>query len=308
MAPLIFLAVAYLTAVLVVNRRHPRQRWPLARTGSFLLGLFLVGFATQGQVAVYDDVLFSMHMAQHLLLVMAAPPLLVYACPITLALHASRNPWHTRLKRVLRSRPVTAATSAPLVAAVYVAVIVGTHLTGFMNLVLAHPLVHDSEHVLYLVTGYLFFLPIVGSEPQRSRPSLAMRYALLFLAMPVDTFVGIALMMSPYELFPGYAHTGRTWGQSPVGDLHTGGAIMWVGGDAGMSALIVLLTVGLVRNRDAQRILGPWIEGARIRTMHEQFSGRGVTAPLPQGATVDEEAHLIAYNSYLEALHGRDSN
>jgi putative copper resistance protein D len=304
---LLVVAGAYLAAVVVVNRRHPRNRWPLARTGSFLLGLFLVAFATQGEIAVYDDVLFSMHMAQHLLLIMVAPPLLVYGRPITLALHATRNPWHTRIKRLLRSRPVGALTSAPVTTVIYVTVVVGTHLTGFMNLVLAHQVIHDGEHVLYLASGYLFFLPIVGSEPLRHRPSLGLRYALLVFTMPVDTFVGVVLMMSPREMFPGYADTGRAWGQSPLGDLHTGGAAMWIGGDAVMAALILVLTIGLIRSRDTRPILGTWIEGARAHTMHEHLTGRGVATPIRQRATVDDDDHLTAYNAYLAALHDRES-
>lgn len=304
---LLVVAGAYLAAAVVVNRRHPRNRWPIIRACSFLLGLFLVAFATQSEIAIYDDVLFSMHMAQHLLLIMVAPPLLVYGRPITLALHATRNPWHTRIKRLLRSRPVGALTSAPVATVIYVAVVVGTHLTGFMNLVLAHPLVHDGEHVLYLVSGYLFFLPIVGSEPLRHRPSLGMRYALLVFTMPVDTFVGVVLMMSPREMFPGYASTGHAWGQSPLGDLHTGGAAMWIGGDAVMAALILILTIGLVRGRDASPILGTWIEGARAHTMHEHLAGRGVAAPAGRRATVDDDDHLAAYNAYLAALKDRES-
>jgi cytochrome c oxidase assembly factor CtaG len=304
--PLILVAAVYLVAVVVVNRRHPHNRWPLVRSGSFLLGLFLVAFATQGEIAVYDDVLFSMHMAQHLLLIMVAPPLLVYGRPITLALHATRNPWHSRIKTFIRSRPVGALTSAPIATAIYVAVVVGTHLTGFMNLVLAHPLVHDSEHVLYLISGYLFFLPIVGSEPLRHRPSLGLRYALLVLTMPVDTFVGVVLMMSPRGLFPAYAETGRTWGTSPLGDLHTGGATMWIGGDGVMVALILVLTIGLIRRGDTQALLGTWVEGARTRTMHEHITRGGITAPRSRGATVDDDAHLAAYNAYLATLDGRE--
>jgi putative copper resistance protein D len=304
---LVAVAATYLVALGVVNRRHPRNHWAVARTGSFLLGLLVVAFATQGEVAVYDDVLFSMHMAQHLLLIMIAPPLLVYGRPITLALHATRNPWHTRIKRLVRSRPVSILTSPPIATAIYVAVVVGTHLTGFMNLVLAHALVHDSEHVLYLVSGYLFFLPIVGSEPLRHRPSLGLRYALLVLTMPVDTFVGVVLMMSPRELFPAYADTGRTWGTSPLGDLHTGGATMWIGGDGVMVALILVLTIGLIRSRDTRPILGSWIEGARARTMQEHLTVRGVASPAVLRGTVDDEAHLSAYNAYLEALHDREA-
>src|SRR3984957_18990854 len=103
-------------------------------------------------------------MIQHLMLLMIAPPLLVSGQPVTLLLHASRNPLHTWVKKVIRSKPVTWITWPPLAVAAYTATIVGTHLTGFMNLVTEHDAVHQSEHVLYLVVGYLYFLPLIGNE------------------------------------------------------------------------------------------------------------------------------------------------
>ena len=93
-------------------RRHPARPWPLWRALIFLLGLLVIVFATEGGVGTYDDTLFWDHMIQHLMLLMIAPPLLVTGQPITLLLHASRNPLHTWVKRVLRSGPVHAITMA----------------------------------------------------------------------------------------------------------------------------------------------------------------------------------------------------
>src|ERR1700760_3891426 len=99
-------AAAYLWGVLRVRRRHPRRPWPLTRTIPFLLGLLVINVATQSGVGTYDDTLFWDHMIQHLMLLMIAPPLLVAGQPVTLLLHASRNPLHTGVKRLVRSRPV----------------------------------------------------------------------------------------------------------------------------------------------------------------------------------------------------------
>src|SRR5689334_18236021 len=107
-APLVSAALAvagaaYLAGAWRVGRRHPARPWPRRRTLAFLLGLAVIAIAVQSSAGAYDDVLFSAHMVQHLLLIMAAPPLLVYGRPVTLLLHATRNPVHTRVKRVLRS-------------------------------------------------------------------------------------------------------------------------------------------------------------------------------------------------------------
>ena len=81
-ALLVLLAAAYLGGVRITGR-HPARPWPAGRTAAFLLGLAVIAVATQSSIGVYDDVLFSVHMVQHLLLIMVAPPLLVFGRPVT---------------------------------------------------------------------------------------------------------------------------------------------------------------------------------------------------------------------------------
>ena len=159
----------YLWGVLRVRRRHPARPWPLYRTALFLGGLAVVVIATQSGIGSYDDVLFCDHMVQHLLLLMVAPPLLVVGQPATLLLHASRNPLHTWTKKVLRSRVMAALTWPPFGVALYLTVIVGTHLTGFMNLVESNGAVHDGEHALYLAAG----LPVLPAADRAGADQVA---------------------------------------------------------------------------------------------------------------------------------------
>jgi cytochrome c oxidase assembly factor CtaG len=276
------------------------------RSLSFFGGLATIVLATQSSIGAYDDVLFSVHMVQHLMLIMVAPPLLVVGRPVTLLLHASRNPLHTWTKAVIRSRVVTALTCPPVAAVLYAATIVGTHLTGFMNLTLQHENVHDAEHVLYLVVGYLYFLPLLGSEPIRWKMSFPTRFLLLALSMPVDTFVGVVILQANHELFPAYGRTGRTWGPSLLSDLHLGGAIMWVGGDAIMFLLVLCVFVVFLRDKRAHGSMGDWLEGARSQALQDNLAMAGGSAPvrsnLRRGQTVDDDEHLAAYNDYLARL------
>jgi putative copper resistance protein D len=90
-AALAVLATGYLTAVVVAARRRAARAWPARRTAAFLLGLLVIAVATQSSVGLYDDVLFSAHMVQHLMLIMVAPPLLISGRPVTLLLRATRG-------------------------------------------------------------------------------------------------------------------------------------------------------------------------------------------------------------------------
>jgi putative copper resistance protein D len=228
--PLALTAALYLAGSRAVVRRHPARPWPRARALSFLAGLAAIVVATQGADAVYDDVSLRAHMIQHLLLIMVAPALLVYGRPVTLALHATRNPWHARVLRLVRSRAVAAVTSPPLAVVLYSLTVVATHLTP---LILAKGWLHDGVHVAYLVTGYLFFLPVVGSEPVRWRLPVFGRYLLLVAAMPSDIVAGAALLL-----------TGPPRGYAAA-DAHDAGLIMLAGGEGIMAVLALALAVQL---------------------------------------------------------------
>ena len=252
---------------------------------------------------------------QHLLLLMVAPPLLVVGQPATLLLHASRNPLHTWAKKVLRSRVLAALTWPPFGVALYLTVIVGTHLTGFMNLVESNGAVHDGEHVLYLAAGYLYFLPLIGREPIRWRVSYPTRIFLLFIAMPVDAFTGLILGSEGSNPFPALADQRPGWAPSPISDVHIGGAVMWVGGAGIMFALVMAVFFAWSREKRGDGGLG-WLESARrsnfatlVSAHQEANAGHGGPSAAPAGNrasdrdSVDDDEHLAAYNAYLARIN-----
>jgi putative copper resistance protein D len=265
-------------------------------------------------------------MIQHLMLIMIAPPLLVLAQPVTLLLHASRNPLHTYAKRVVRSRVVTFLTWPPFVLILYAATIAGTHLTGLMSLVMSNPALHDAEHALYLVVGYLFFLPILGSEPIRWRLSYPIRFVMLVVAMPVDTFTGLVLGTENTPM-KGMSAMRPAGSPGPVADLHAGGAVMWIGGDAIMFGLMMLIY--MMWSLDERDIAGGhgWLERARKASMASLVAAHQPAADGPAGLAgageagerggpggvaagrwadrggIDDDEHLAAYNAFLARLN-----
>ena len=323
------LALAYLIAVIRVTRAHPVRPWPLWRTGSFLAGLAIATIVTQGSIGVYGDVLFWVHMIQHLSLIMVAPALLVAGRPLILLLHSTGNPVHRAVKRFLRSGPVSVVTHPITGILLYTATIIATHLTGFMGVVMAHQAARDGEQILYLFSGYILFLPLFGAEPIRWRLSGPVRIAVLALTMPVDTFTGIVLMMSTGQMYGVDAMARPDWAINAVTDLQYGGAVMWIGGDGIMAALCLLSYVSWAfgRNQRSRSGLG-FLDQIRENTLEEQMSGAGhptpresvlpaAAAPVAAGPAAppprrrrdfdDDDEQLAAYNAYLERLsHIRD--
>ncbi|MGH3279602.1 MAG: cytochrome c oxidase assembly protein [Trebonia sp.] len=311
------IAAAYLWGALRVRRRHPRRPWPLHSTILFLLGLIVINLATQSGIGTYDDTLFWDHMIQHLMLIMIAPPLLVAGQPVTLLLHASRNPLHTGVKKLVRSRPVQWITWPGFGVIAYTATIVGTHLTNFMSLTIEYNSVHEAEHVLYVVVGYLYFLPLLGKEPIKWKVSYPLRLFLLFIAMPVDAFTGVAL--GTYRAWPWAQPEPRSWGPSLVDDLHDGGAVMWIGGAAIMFVVIMVTFLQWTRETRPAVSMG-WLETARRASMADriaeanlagavgvQSAGRTASGAAWNADLDEDEDQLAAYNEYLARINGETS-
>ena len=290
-AVLVVVAAAYVTGVALVAARTDR-RWPLRRTTSFVAGLAVCAFATNGSIAVYDQVLFTAHMAGHLALVMVAPVLLVAGHPLTLAVESSRPERRERILRVARGRTVSTLTSPPVALAGYAAVIVGSHLTGVMDTIMRNAWAGQVEHLVYVLVGCQFFVLVVGQEPIRWRLASPARWLLLAIAMAVDTFTGIVLMQGTTAV----QLAASTLDVNALSETHTGGAIMWFGGDAIMAVVMVALVVNWLRVVDRSPAPKGWLEQARGATFTAHTGA--------SGSDVDEDdAAREAYNEWLERLN-----
>lgn len=300
--------VLVVVALLYVRRAHRTLRrrgesWPVARTASFLGALVVLGLTLQSSLDAYGHELFWVHMIEHLLLIMVVPVLLILGQPVRLACSGEDGP-ALRTTAALRSRTVSGLTFPVVGLALYAVVLVGTHLSGFMQLMLTHMWLHDLEIGLYLAGGYLYFLPLLAHEPIRRALSYPLRVFLLFMGMTADTVIGVMLMMTAREPFPAYAAQGRTWGPGLLGDIHTGGGIMWVVGDGLMFAVLVLVVAQWMRDTERQNDTGRWLESAR----RSSLANLGVEAVSQdtEADIDDDEAALAAYNRMLAKLNRAD--
>ena len=241
---------AYLWAARRVNREHPDTRHPRHRTVFFVSGLVAIGLALLSPVEVYEGTLFSVHMVQHMLLQLVAAPLLLAGGPITLALRASSPPVRRRLLAVLQSR-VVHAISFPLVAwLLFAAVNWGWHFSTLYNDALENTALHYLQHASLLGAALLFWWPAIGVDPSPWRLPHPLRLFYLFLAMPQNSFLGIAIMEAPRVLYPHYATTERAWGLSPLADQELGGVIMWTVGDLAFLVGMAVVVWVWVRHED----------------------------------------------------------
>lgn len=241
------IALAYL-----VGTTRVRGSWPWQRTVSFLAGIACVLVALQSGIGTYDDQLLTVHMIQHLILLLPAPLLLLLGRPVVLLLRVLRGEPRARLGRALTS---TRKLAHPLVClAVFYAVVVGTHVPAFFDAAVRHTAVHELMHALYLVAGLLFMWPLVGETVTARRLGGVASLAYVIAAMPSCALVGGYLNRLPTVEYAPYAAAARALGVNAVQNQQYAGALMWVGAHVFMASLaLAAMLAGLKAEERRQR-------------------------------------------------------
>ena len=231
-----------------------RGSWPLRPTLSFLAGIGSVLVALQSGIGTYDDRLLSVHMVQHMLLLLIAPVLLLCGRPFLLALRAASPRARPMLARALAA---ARNVSGPLqCVGVFTAVVIATHLPRFYDATLGHPLLHDAEHGLYLLAGSLLWWPILDGDPApRRRLGGLAKLGYLLAAMVPMALVGAYLNRKATLAYAPYGPASRALGISPLADQAQAGAIMWVAGNTIMIAVgLWAVIAALVAEERRQRL------------------------------------------------------
>ena len=254
--PLIGAALLYRWAAGVVRRAHPDNPVPRYRVVAWYLGLFVLLIALASPIATYDTTLFSVHMIQHILMVMVAAPLLAIGAPITLLLRVASPQNRQRfVLPVLHSRIVRILAFPVIAWILFAAVMWASHFSSLFDAALDNDFIHLFEHALYLGSALLFWWPVVGADPSPWRLPHPARVAYLFLGMPQSSFLGLAIFSAPEPLYSHYVTLVRSWGPTPLADQQMAGGIMWAGGDAAfLVAMIVALWVWLRAEERAGRL------------------------------------------------------
>ena len=229
-----------------VRRLAARGRaWPAARTAAFVVAELLLAVGLLSGLAAHDEN-FGVHTIQHILIGMVAPVFFALSAPITLALQASSRPIQTAIIKVLHS-PVGRLLSNPLFTwAFYGASIFGLYFTSLYSITLRNSAVHNLVHLHLIVAGCLFWWPAVAIDPLPRRISYGARIGYLLLALPFHTILGMALESQITPITP----------TTPLSELHMGGGLMWIAGEAlGLIGTLAVLVQWLrADERAAKRI------------------------------------------------------
>jgi len=232
------------------RRFPPRGRQPLY----FWAGLLTLALALLSPLDRGAAYLFTLHMAQHMLLLLVAPPLLALGTPPGVLGWLYQRP---PLWRVLR----TAWSPIPAFLA-FNGVLVFWHLPFAYDATLRYAWVHAVEHLSFIAAGLMFWGVIVSPAPKLVRAPLGLRFGLVVAADVINFLVGFTLVFAGRPLYRAYTEVPRLWGLTPQADLQLGGALMWTMGQM-MYAIPVLILLNVLLRREGAPPGGPDRAGRR---------------------------------------------
>jgi len=225
------LAWGYAWALARLGPDHaPAGERPATRGQVTAYGLGVLTIAVAALWPIHDlseRYLFSVHMFQHMLISLVAPPLLLFGMPAWLLRLLLRPRWvHAMVRRATR----------PFVALVlFNSVILLTHWPAWVNLTLHSEPFHLLSHTMLFVSASCMWWPVLSPLPEMPTLSYPARMLYLFLQSIVPTVPASFLTFGHTPLYHFYVGAPRIWGLSVLTDQTIsglmmkllGGAILW---------------------------------------------------------------------------------
>jgi putative membrane protein len=238
--PSIIFGLAVLYGGYLIATSRWRKRFKDSRTltsgqfAAFTCGTVVLVLALLSPLdRLADEYWFTAHMTQHLLLTLVAPPLLIVGAPGWL--FEPLRGWR-RLSRLARflANPYVGFLSFNTVFALW-------HVPSWYDGALAYAPVHILEHLTFIGTALLTWLPVLSPTPLLPRLAPPVQVLYLFLQSLPATALGAIIAFASAPLYSFYVQAPRVWGLAVMEDQLYAGLIMWIGG-----ALIWLLALTIV--------------------------------------------------------------
>jgi putative membrane protein len=219
-----FLLIAgYLALIGPINERFPgyEQRTVTSRqVWSFISGAVIMTLVMGPPFHDWGDYyLVSVHMFQHLVLMLVVAPLLLKGLPGWFFNPINRRPVLDRIGRFLTHPAVSFLIGN--------AIMVLWHLPALYDAALREPALHGVQHQAFLVSAFFTWWPIIGPNPNWPKATPIVASLLLFAETLPGGIVGAILTFAEPGVYSFYDNAPRLWGLSLEADQQLAGLMMW---------------------------------------------------------------------------------
>ena len=219
----------------------------------FWAGWFLLCVAVVSPLHALGEALFSAHMAQHELLMVAAAPLLVVSRPSVALLWGLPFGWRRALGQWSKRKEFQGTwrfSTHPITAwCVHAAALWIWHIPSLFQATLENDWIHSAQHVSFLGSALLFWWSLFCAH---GRVHYGASVLYLFTTAVHTSILGALLTFATTVWYPAYDASTAAWGFSPLEDQQVGGLIMWI--PAGVVYLIGGLTLFALWLRESDRV------------------------------------------------------
>lgn len=254
--------ILFAAAYAIGLRRRANRRGAIADAALFAAGLGALVVAFASPLAALDGQLFWAHMAQHVLLLAVAPPLILLARPWATSWRALppevRRPTARGLAHGDWARPLRAAArllaSPPVGVALFCGTLLVWHVPALFDATLQSGLLHGIEHVTFLAAGFIFWSQLIDSPPLRGRLGYPARALYALIAVAAGTVLTLLLVLASSASYAGYAErVSRPGGISALADQRLAAGIMWVPGSIPFAAAALVFAYRWLAEDGARR-------------------------------------------------------
>ncbi len=229
---LIAVAIVYLRGWLHLRKSLPNllSVWRLI---AFVTGVVSLWVAVASPLRALDHQLLTAHMAQHLLLMTVAAPLILLGAPVIGLLHGLPQRVILRVSGPLLRSPAAHGFGRVVTHPVFcwlasTAVVIGWHVPALFELGMMSAGWHEAEQACFLAAGLLFWWPVVQPWPSLERwPRWRIPLYLFLATLPCDALSAF-LAFCNRVVYSHYQVAGGVFDLSPLGDQECAGALMWV--------------------------------------------------------------------------------
>jgi cytochrome c oxidase assembly factor CtaG len=238
-------------------RRSSPSLLSIGKLAAFLSGMLCLWVAIGSPLAAFDEASLTVHMIQHILLMLVVPPLVLLGAPAMPLLHGLPQGFvRTPLGPFLRWSPIQSLghfLTNPMVSWVLAALaLLLWHAPASFELALHSDAWHEFEHGCFLFTSILFWWPVMQPFPTEPRWPAWSAPLYLFLGMIPGSVLGAFLAFCDRVVYPSYAEAPKIFAMTPLEDQVLAGLLMWVLGFFVCVVPAVYLTIRLLSPQNLQ--------------------------------------------------------